>query len=76
MLEESVVSLGCLRTGLGPVGRVEHDVEDLGNVVHRNPFGGQQRGAEYLQRFVLGALGRDAAVEPMASFDFENRHNP
>ena len=53
-----------------------HDVEDLGNVVHRDPFGGQQRGAEYLQRFVLGALGRDAAVEPVASFDFENRHNP
>ncbi len=41
-----------------------------------DPLGGQQRGAEYLQRFVLGALGRDAAVEPVAAFDFENRHNP
>ena len=51
-----------------------HDVEDLGNVVHRDPFGGQQRGAEYLQRFVFGSLGRDFAPQSVATFDFENCH--
>ena len=51
-----------------------HDVQNPGDIVHRDPFGSQQRGAEYLQRLVFGALGRNATVKAVASFDFENCH--
>ena len=39
-----------------------------------DPLGRQQRGAEYLQRFVFGSLGRDFAPQSVATFDFENCH--
>ena len=51
-----------------------HDIENPGNVPHDDPLGGQQRGAEYLQSFVLGALGRDRSVETVSAFDFEYGH--
>ena len=51
-----------------------HDIENPGNVPHDDPLRGQQRGAEYLQGFVLGALGRDRSVETVSAFDFEYGH--
>ncbi len=51
-----------------------HDVENLGDVSHDDPFGSQQHGAEYLQGFVLGALGRNRSVETVSAFDFEYGH--
>ena len=35
-----------------------HHIENPGDVPDDDPLGRQQRGAEYLQRFVFGSLGR------------------
>ncbi len=50
-------------------------VDDARHVADRNPLGGEQRGAEYLQRLVLGALGRDRSVEPVSALDLKNCHD-
>ena len=52
-----------------------HDVENLGYVVDRHPLGGEQRGADDLQRLVLGALGGDASAQAVSAFDFEYCHS-
>ena len=51
-----------------------HHIENPGDVPDDDPLGRQQRGAEYLQRFVFGSLGRDFAPQSVATFDFENCH--
>ena len=51
-----------------------HHVENPGYVPDDDPLGRQQRGAEYLQRFVFGSLGGDRSVEAVSSFDFEYGH--
>ena len=53
-----------------------HDVQNPGHVVHDDPPGRQQRGAEDLQRFVLGPLRGDLAVKAVPAFDLKICHNP
>ena len=50
------------------------DVEDFGDVGDGNGLGAEQDGTDDFQRFVLGALGRDAAAQGMASFYDECTH--
>ena len=52
-----------------------HHVDDAGYVVHDDPFGGEQRCAEYLQSLVLGALGGDFTVEAVSAFNLEYGHS-
>ena len=51
-----------------------HDVDDLGNIVDRDLFGGQQHGAYHFERFVLGPLRDDLAGQGTAPGYFECSH--
>ena len=46
-------------------------VENVGDIAHPDRLFGEQRGADHLQRLILGPLGSDGTAEPVPAFNNE-----